>query len=91
MSKPDLNKMSGLLATKGTPVAPASDAIQRSVKEEKTKSSNDVIVNLAFKVPSSVRKRFKQAALDADITQNELIQRALELWEAHHAAAVNVQ
>lgn len=83
-----LNKMSGLLATKGHAVQPASDAVQRGVdvassKDDKTISSGIEPVNLAFKVSPTFRKRFKQAALDAGITQNELVQRALSLWEAH--------
>ena len=79
-----LDKMSGLLASKGT-VVPAVDAEQRGSPrvslDEKTKSSNDDVVNLSFKVPASVRKRFKQAALDAGVTQNELLQRVLTAWE----------
>lgn len=81
----DLNKMSGLLASKARPVQPASDAVQRGVegidKEEKTNASNDDIVNLSFKVPTAFRKRFKLAAIEAGITQNELVQRALTAWE----------
>ena len=93
MSKIDLNKMSGLLAPKGTPVAPASDAIQRSAafaeklkerKDEKTNASIDGIVNLSFKVPGSFRKRFKLAAINAGVTQNELVQQALVAWENQH-------
>lgn len=79
MSKIDLNKMSGLLAQKGTPVIPASDAKQRIA--EKTKEAKDEIVNLSFKVPGSFRKRFKLAAVNAGITQNELVQQALAAWE----------
>lgn len=86
MTKVNLNKMSGLLAPKGTPVVPASDAVQRSAspssKDEKMKESIDDIVNLSFKVPSAFRKRFKLAAINAGITQNELVQRALSAWEA---------
>lgn len=85
----DLNKMSGLLAVKGTAVMPASDATQRVAlaktkesKDEKTESSKaDEIVNLSFKVPNEFRKRFKLAAVNADITQNELVQKALIAWE----------
>ena len=82
-----LDKMSALLASKGAAVQPAIDAVQRGTnihlsKDEKTKSSNDDVVNLSFKVPAAFRKRFKQAALDAGVTQNELVQRALSVWEA---------
>lgn len=89
MAKPNTNlqAMSGLLAKKGQVVAPASDAVQRSpaaataVTDAKI-SSNDEIVNLSFKVPADFRKRFKLAAIDAGITQNELVQRALDAWVA---------
>ncbi len=90
MSKPSvaLEKMGGLLASKGA-VVPASDAEQRGAPyealDQKTKASNDDIVNLSFKVPAAFRKRFKQAALDAGVTQNELIQRALAIWEKEMA------
>lgn len=84
----DLSKMQGLLATKITPVIPASDAAQRGsnivlANDEKTESSKDEIVNLSFKVPNDFRKRFKLAAVNADITQNELIKQALAAWELH--------
>lgn len=80
----DLNKMNNLLASKSAPVHPASDAVQRgseALPDDKTNSSNDGIVNLSFKVPTGFRKRFKLAAVEAGITQNELVQRALSAWE----------
>lgn len=77
----DLNKMSSLLASKDAAVKPAEDATQRghSVKERQ-----DEVVNLSFKVPATVRKRFKLAAIHAGVTQNELVQRMLAAWEAQH-------
>lgn len=84
----DLSKMHGLLASKTVDVVPASDAVQRgssdahTIKNEKTIASNDEIVNLSFKVPGEFRKRFKLAAVNADITQNELVMRALAAWES---------
>ncbi len=44
-------------------------------------SADDEVVNLSFKVSSAFRKRFKLAAIHAGITQNELVQRALDAWE----------
>lgn len=87
----DLSKMHGLLASKNVDVVPASDAIQRGssdghiIKDKKTIASNDEIVNLSFKVPGEFRKRFKLAAVNADITQNELVMRALAAWEGSRA------
>lgn len=85
-AKVDLNMMSGLLAKKGSQVEPASDAVQRGsssiAKAEKMKPSKDEIVNLSFKVPAEFRKRFKLAAIEEGITQNELVQRLLEAWES---------
>jgi hypothetical protein len=77
-----LSKLGGLVAPKGVAVVPAGDATQRSAsKDTLTKSSNDEIVNLSFKVPSEFRKRFKLAAVNAGITQNELVMQALSAWE----------
>ena len=82
----NLEKINSLLAPKNKPVSPAIDASQRGSeeKDEKTKESYDDIVNLSFKVPGSFRKRFKLAAVNAGITQNELVQQALAFWEAQH-------
>lgn len=82
----NLQAMSGLLAKKGESVTPANDAVQRSANgstnDAATESAKDEIVNLSFKVPADFRKRFKLAAIDAGITQNELVQRILGLWES---------
>ena len=82
--KIDITKMGGLLGNKSTPVTPASDATQRgseSVVKVSSKLSNDEIVNLSFKVPTGFRKRFKLAAVNAGITQNDLVIQALTAWE----------
>lgn len=81
----DLSKMQGLLAAKGASI-PASDAVQRGASiATKTQSSNDEIVNLSFKVPSGFRKIFKLAAVNAGITQNELVIQALHAWKEKHS------
>jgi hypothetical protein len=36
---------------------------------------------LAFKVPATFRKRFRQAAVEADLKLNELLFEALDAWE----------
>jgi hypothetical protein len=36
---------------------------------------------LAFKVPPTFRKRFRQCAVDADMKLNELLFAALDAWE----------
>ena len=84
----DLSKMQGLLAAKGASI-PASDALQRGTLSAplKTQSSNDDIVNLSFKVPSGFRKTFKLAAVNAGITQNELVIQALKAWKEKHSEA----
>ena len=80
--------MGSLLAGKKAYVEPAKDAVQRgadaseAAKDAKPASAKDAIVNLSFKVPAEFRKQFKRAAIDADITQNELVVRALEVWVA---------
>jgi hypothetical protein len=82
----DLSKMQGLLAVKGASAIPASDAVQRGAQPV-AQSSNDDIVNLSFKVPSEFRKSFKLAAVNAGITQNELVIQALKAWKEKHSEA----
>ena len=80
--KIDMTKMGALLGNKSTPVSPASDAVQRGTEVKvSSKLSNDEIVNLSFKVPAQFRKRFKLAAVNAGITQNDLVLQALTAWE----------
>jgi hypothetical protein len=52
--------------------------------ESVSAAADDEIVNLSFKVSSAFRKRFKLAAIHEGITQNELVQRALDAWESAH-------
>ena len=83
--KIDITKMGGLLGNKSTPVSPASDAVQRGTEVKvSSKLSNDEIVNLSFKVPTGFRKRFKLAAVNAGITQNDLVIQALTAWEKNN-------
>jgi hypothetical protein len=44
-------------------------------------SADDPLVALNFTVPRSFRRRFKRLALDLDISQVELLRRALERFE----------
>ena len=83
--KIDMTKMGALLGNKSTPVSPASDAVQRGTEVKvSSKLSNDEIVNLSFKVPTGFRKRFKLAAVNAGITQNDLVIQALTAWEKNN-------
>lgn len=41
-------------------------------------------VALNFLVHRDFRRQFKRRAVDADITQNELLHRAFEAWEEKH-------
>ena len=43
--------------------------------------ADDPLVALNFTVPRSFRRRFKQLALDLDVSQVELLKRALERLE----------
>jgi hypothetical protein len=43
--------------------------------------ADDPLVALNFTVPRSFRRRFKQLALDLDVSQVELLRRALERLE----------
>jgi hypothetical protein len=44
-------------------------------------AADDPLVALNFTVPRSFRRRFKRLALDLDISQVELLRRALERFE----------
>jgi hypothetical protein len=48
---------------------------------------NEPLVALNFTVPRSFRRRFKRLALDHDMTQVELLRRAVALLERESAAA----
>ena len=50
------------------------------VVRAETKTEN--LEALAFKVPSSFRKRFRQCAVEADLKLNELLFETLDAWEA---------
>jgi hypothetical protein len=52
--------------------------VTRPTREE-TKTEN--LEALAFKVPPSFRKRFRQCAVEADLKLNELLFEALDAWE----------
>ena len=47
---------------------------------EETKTAN--LQGLAFKVPATFRRRFRQRAANADLKLNELLFEALDAWEA---------
>lgn len=82
-----------LTALTSEAAAPMAEAVQRAprvapqapppaarpAKGEGTKTAN--LQALAFKVPPSFRKRFRQRAADADLKLNELLFEALEAWE----------
>jgi len=63
------------------PAAPPSPppATPRPERDSSTLTAN--LEALAFKVPSSFRKRFRQCAVDADLKLNELLFEALDAWE----------
>ena len=74
--KPLTVDASTILATKGTPLTPASDvAPQRGVR------ASAQLVDLNFKVPVEFRRRFKQLALDADLKNVQLLRRAVDAYE----------
>ena len=78
--KPLAIDASTILATKVTPLQPATDALQRGER------TSDQLVDLNFKVPVAFRRRFKQLALDADLKGVQLLRRAVEAYEREHQA-----
>jgi hypothetical protein len=73
--------MAGLVRTKPkeTAGAPAGTEVAPSESEP--------LVALNFTVPRSFRRRFKRLALDHDLTQVELLRRAVALLEHEFAEA----
>ncbi len=46
-----------------------------------TQRDQGPLVNLGFKVPREFRRRFKRLAVDADLTNVDLLRRAIEGYE----------
>ncbi|MBV9504761.1 MAG: hypothetical protein JO323_07115 [Acidobacteriia bacterium] len=59
--------------------APKTKPQPVAVVHDETKTEN--LEALAFKVPPSFRKRFRQRAVEADLKLNELLFEALDAWE----------
>ena len=91
MSKRPAIDLSALTSEAATPMAEASQRSAHVVPkpetpapnlpavEEETKTAN--LQALAFKVPPSFRRRFRQRAANADMKLNELLFAALDAWE----------
>jgi len=60
-------------------VAPKPKPTAVTPPRDETRTEN--LEALAFKVPPSFRKRFRQCAVEADLKLNELLFEALEAWE----------
>jgi membrane-anchored protein YejM (alkaline phosphatase superfamily) len=60
----------------------ASTAIDSDESATETAQS---LVPLSFKVTKSFKKRYQQAALDADMKLNELLSAMLDQWEDKHS------
>lgn len=75
MKKQALSLTPEHIKTKATPAAPASDSVGRDIAEK------EKIVDLNFKVEISFRRRFKHCANQHDLTNIELLRKALEAWE----------
>jgi hypothetical protein len=88
MSKRPLIDLAALTSDAATPMPEATQRAPRAApptpttapaKAEAIRTAN--LQALAFKVPPSFRKRFRQRAADADLKLNELLFAALEAWE----------
>lgn len=73
-----------LIKTKGE-AKPAEAVPQRAGRSE-VGAGDPTSEALNFKVPRSFKKDFKQAALNADLKQVELLTAMFDLWKQHHAA-----
>lgn len=73
-------------AQRSAPVMPpVSPTAAEPLREKAVPSAN--LQALAFKVPPSFRKRFRQRAANADLKLNELLFEALDAWEEKHKLA----
>lgn len=59
----------------------APQAKPQSVTMTRAETKTENLEALAFKVPPSFRKRFRQSAVEADLKLNELLFEALDAWE----------
>lgn len=84
-----------LAALTAEAAAPMPEAAQRTARpspvaagpEPAPKAASTPSANLqalAFKVPPTFRKRFRQRAANADLKLNELLFEALDAWEEKH-------
>jgi hypothetical protein len=73
--------MAGLVRTKPKETAGTHSTTEISGPE------NEPLVALNFTVPRSFRRRFKRLALDHDMTQVDLLRRAVALLEREFADA----
>ena len=73
--KPLAIDASTVLATKGGASATVSGSPRRG------QAATKALVDLNFKVPTEFRQRFKQLALDAQLKNIQLLNRAVEAYE----------
>ena len=73
--KPLAIDASTVLASKDKATASVSGSLQRG------QTATKVLVDLNFKVPAEFRQRFKQLALDAQLKNVQLLNRAVEAYE----------
>ncbi len=82
--------LSSITASVATPMAEAVQRVAAAPEKpklpksitEKAKIPAGELDNLNFKVPPDTKKRFKIAAAVAGLYQYELLEAALDLWEA---------
>ena len=72
--KPLAIDASTVLATKDKTLAAVSGSLQRG------QTTTQALVDLNFKVPAGFRQRFKQLALDAQLKNVQLLNRAVEAY-----------
>ena len=81
--KPLAIDASTVLATKGKTPAAVSGSLQRG------QTATGKLVDLNFKVPAEFRQRFKQLALDAQLKNVQLLNRAVEAYEREQGSEQN--
>ncbi len=74
------------MSSKATTATGLNVSVKKTVRpltdaEGADASSRETLVPLSFKVTKSFKKRYQQAALNADMKLNELLTAMLDHWE----------
>lgn len=87
MSRDDVGKVLGAWVGKGSKVSsplPAGDAVRGLKRTDQAPVVDDVLAQLNFKVPQSMKSRIKQLAARDSITLLAMLYHMVDLYESEH-------